>query len=69
MVQVDPGSPADKAELPPGSLLRQVGEHKVASAQEAAEALRAAKPGSMLLLRIQPPGSDVTLLRALPVPS
>jgi serine protease Do len=69
VVQVEPGSPADRAELPPGTLLRQVGEHKVASAQDAAEALRAAKPGSTLLLRIQPPGSDVTLLRALPVPS
>jgi serine protease Do len=69
VVQVEPGSPAAQAELPPGSLLRQVGEHKVASAQEAAEVLRSAKPGSMLLLRLQPPGSDVTVLRALPVPS
>ena len=69
VVQVEPGSPAERADLPPGTLLRQVGEHKVASAREAAEALRSAKPGSMLLLRIQPPGSDVTLLRALPVPS
>jgi serine protease Do len=69
VVQVEPGSPADRAELPPGTLLRQVGEHKVASAQDAAEALRAARPGSTLLLRIQPPGSEVTLLRALPVPS
>ncbi|MET0406417.1 MAG: trypsin-like peptidase domain-containing protein, partial [Cystobacter sp.] len=39
VVQVEPGSPADKAELPPGALLRQVGERKVASAQDAAEAL------------------------------
>ncbi|QRO02761.1 Do family serine endopeptidase [Archangium violaceum] len=69
VVQVEPGSPADRAELPPGTLLIQVGEQKVASAREAAEALRSAKPGSMLLLRIQPPGSDVPLLRALPVPS
>ncbi len=69
VVQVEPGSPADRAELPPGPLLRQVGDQKVATSQEAAAALRAAKPGSMLLLRIQPPGSDVTLLRALPVPS
>nr|WP_143177496.1 Do family serine endopeptidase [Cystobacter ferrugineus] len=69
VVRVEPGSPAEQAELPPGSLLRQVGDQKVANAQEAAEALRSARPGSMLLLRIQPPGSDVTLLRALPVPS
>ncbi|EPX55920.1 HtrA protease/chaperone protein [Cystobacter fuscus DSM 2262] len=69
VVRVDPGSPAEQAELPPGSLLRQVGDQKVANTQEAAEALRSARPGSMLLLRIQPPGSDVTLLRALPVPS
>ena len=68
VVQVEPGSPADRAELPPGTLLRQVGDQKVATSQEAAAALRSAKPGSMLLLRIQPPGSDVTLLRALPVP-
>gem|GEM_PF-6462527 len=69
LVAVEPGSPADRAELPPGALLRQVGDHKVASAHDAAEALRSAKPGSMLLLRIQPQGSDVTPLRALPVPS
>ena len=69
VVAVEPGSPADRADLPPGALLRQVGNHKVASARDAAEALRSARPGSTLLLRVQPPDSDVTLLRALSVPS
>ncbi|WP_044198330.1 Do family serine endopeptidase [Hyalangium minutum] len=69
VVQVEPGSPAERAELPAGTLLLQVGGQKVSTAREAAEALRSAKPGSVLLLRIQPPGSAVSLLRALPVPS
>ena len=69
VVSVEPGSPADHADLAPGTILRQVGNHKIASAQDAVEALHAAKPGSTLLLHVQPPDSDVTLLRALSVPS
>ncbi|PTL76347.1 peptidase S1 [Vitiosangium sp. GDMCC 1.1324] len=65
---VEPGSPADRADIPAGALLRQVGNHKVASAAEAADLLRSASSGTTLLLRIQPPNADVTLLRALTVP-
>ncbi|MGZ3460177.1 MAG: PDZ domain-containing protein, partial [Archangium sp.] len=65
---IEPGSPAERADIPAGSLLRQVGNHKVASATEAAEALRSASSGSTLLLRVQPPNSYVDLLRALKEP-
>jgi serine protease Do len=65
---VEPGSPAERADIPPGAILRQVGNRKVTSAAEAAEVLRSASSGTTLLLRVQPPRSDVALLRALTVP-
>lgn len=68
VVAVEPGSPAERGGLVPGMVLVQVGDQKIASASDAAQALTAAKPGAALLLRVRMPGSESTLLRAVEVP-
>jgi serine protease Do len=68
VMAVEPGSPAERGGLVPGMVLVQVGDQKVASAEDVARALNAAKPGSALLLRVRAPNSDTTLLRAVEVP-
>ncbi|ATB45371.1 Do family serine endopeptidase [Corallococcus macrosporus] len=68
VVAVEPGSPAERGGLIPGMVLVQVGDQKITSVADAAQALTSAKPGSALLLRVRTPGSDSTLLRAVEVP-
>ena len=68
VMAVEPGSPAERGGLVPGMVLVQVGDQKIASAEDVAKALSAAKPGAALLLRVRAPNSDTTLLRAVEVP-
>ncbi|QDE88271.1 MULTISPECIES: Do family serine endopeptidase [Myxococcus] len=68
VVAVEPGSPAERGGLVPGMVLVQVGDQKIASVSDAAQALTSAKPGAALLLRVRMPGSESTLLRAVEVP-
>jgi serine protease Do len=53
VVRVEPGSPAEDAGLHAGDAILQVGRAPVASANQAATALKAVKPGSRVLLRVQ----------------
>jgi serine protease Do len=66
LVFVEPGSPAEKADLRANMLVDQVNGQKIGSAQELLRALHAAKPGSTLLLRVALKNGH--LLRALTVP-
>ncbi|MFB1479268.1 Do family serine endopeptidase [Corallococcus sp. RDP092CA] len=68
VVAVEPGSAAERAGLAPGMVLTQVGDQKVSSVAEAAQALTSAEPGAALLLRARVPGQDGALLRAIEVP-
>jgi serine protease Do len=66
VVDVDPGSPADRAGLQPGMVIVEAGGKQVRNPREFAQVIRGAKSGSSLLLRIQVGESRV--LRALPIP-
>ncbi len=63
---VEPGSPAEKADLRPNMLVTEVNGKPVRSARQFLEALHAAKSGSTLLIKVQVKGGHV--LRALTVP-
>jgi serine protease Do len=67
VVSVLPGSVADAAGLSPGQLITELAGAKVHSAQEAMGALKAARPGHTVLVRVLDPGGDPGLL-ALAVP-
>jgi len=68
ITDVVPGSPAERAELQPSMVVVEADRKPVKSADEFLRILKAAKPGSTLLLRVQVPGGSGRLLRALTVP-
>jgi serine protease Do len=69
ITDVQPGSPADDAQLIPGMVVLEAGGKKVASADELSRILREAKPGSTVLMRVRlPTREDNTALRALTIP-
>ncbi|HZX42767.1 MAG TPA: trypsin-like peptidase domain-containing protein, partial [Myxococcaceae bacterium] len=71
ITEVQPGSPADAAELAPGMVVTEAGGKKIASADDLSRVLKEAKPGSTILLRVQvrlPNREESSLLRALVIP-
>jgi serine protease Do len=66
LVFVEPGSPAEKADLRPNMLVTEVNGKPVRSAKQFLQELHAAKSGSTLLIKVQLKGGHV--LRALTVP-
>ncbi|WNG61258.1 Do family serine endopeptidase [Archangium gephyra] len=67
IVAVDPGSPADRAGLQPGMVVVEAAAKQVRNPREFAQIVRAQKPGTVLLLRIQV--GENRVLRALPIPA
>jgi serine protease Do len=63
---VQPGSPAERAQLEPGMVVVEVNRKPVASARELGDIIRKAPAGSTLLLRVALPGGRA--LRALTLP-
>ena len=71
ITEVQPGSPADAADLAPGMVVTEAAGKKIASADDLSRILKDAKPGSTILLRVAIPQSnreEATLLRALTIP-
>ena len=71
ITEVQPGSPADAAELAPGMVVTEAGGKKIANADDLSRVLKDARPGSTVLLRVTirlPNREENTLLRALVVP-
>ena len=71
ITEVQPGSPADAAELAPGMVVTEAAGTKIASADDLSRILKDAKPGSTILLRVQvrlQNREESTLLRALTIP-
>ncbi|HEX8538793.1 MAG TPA: PDZ domain-containing protein, partial [Cystobacter sp.] len=66
IIEVDPGSPAERAGLQPGMVIVEAGGRPVNNPREFAQAVRGQSPGSVLLLRIQL--GESRLLRALTIP-
>jgi serine protease Do len=64
--EVRPGTPAERAELRPGMVVLEAGGKPVRNAKDLETALRTAKPGSILLLRVQ--DEQGKYLRALQIP-
>ena len=67
VVDVQPGSPAERAELEPGMVVVEANRKPVNNAAELAALIRKATPGSTLLLRVEVPRGG-RYLRALPIP-
>ena len=67
IIEVDPGSPADRAGLQPGMVVVEAAGKPVSSPRDFAQAVENQKPGEVLLLRIQV--GESRLLRALPMPA
>jgi len=70
ITEVQPGSPADKAGLEPNLFIIEANSQVVTSAGDLSRILRAAKPGTTVLLRAQVRGGEQanTMLFALEVP-
>jgi serine protease Do len=68
ITDVQPTSPAERAELVPGMVVVEANRKPVKTAQDLRRIIKAAPKGSTLLLRIQGPGDNNRLLRALQVP-
>ncbi|EPX58505.1 HtrA protease/chaperone protein [Cystobacter fuscus DSM 2262] len=66
IIEVEPGSPAERAGLQPGMVIVEAGGRPVNNPREFAQAVRGQAPGSVLLLRIQL--GESRLLRALTIP-
>ncbi len=64
--EVRPGTPAERAELRPGMVVVEAGGRPVRSAKDLEAAIRGAKSGSVLLLRVQ--DENGKYLRALQIP-
>jgi serine protease Do len=70
ITDVQPGSPADEAELLPGMVVTEAAGRKIASADDLSRILKQAKPGSTILIRVRLPiREESTRLAALTVPS
>jgi Trypsin-like serine proteases, typically periplasmic, contain C-terminal PDZ domain len=70
ITDVQPGSPADDAELVPGMVVTEAAGKKIASVNDLSRILKEAKPGSTILLRVRLPGpGENTRLAALTVPT
>ncbi len=70
VTDVQPGSPADDAQLLPGMVVTEAAGKKIASADDFSRILKEAKPGSTILLRVRLPGREEnTRLAALILPS
>ena len=67
VVEVLAGSPAERAELRPGMVVVEAGGKPVKSDEDLLKAIKAAKPGSVLLLRVQI-AEGGRFLRALQIP-
>ena len=67
VVDVQPGSPAERAQLEPGMVVVEANRKPVRSADELAALIRKAESGSTLLLRVETPRGG-RALRALPIP-
>jgi len=67
IVGVDPGSPADRADLSPGMVIVEAGGKPIKNPRELAQVVKGARSGAVLLLRIQMPEGG-RLLRALTIP-
>jgi serine protease Do len=70
ITEVQPGSPADKAGLEPNLLVTEANGQLVGSAGDLSRILRAAKPGSTVLVRAQARGGEqaASMLYALEAP-
>ncbi|MBI3185769.1 MAG: trypsin-like peptidase domain-containing protein [Myxococcales bacterium] len=68
ITDVLPGSPAERADLRPGMLVVEAAGKAVRSADDLISAIRSAKSGSTLLLRVHMAASGGKLLRALRLP-
>lgn len=68
ITNVNPGSPAERAELAPGMVVVEANKKPVKSAQELSKILRGAKSGSTVLLRVVTGQGGSRLLRALRIP-
>jgi serine protease Do len=66
ITSVEPGSPADHADLRPGMVVIEAGGKPVNNARDLSRILRDAKSRSTVLLRIEIPNGRI--LRALPIP-
>ena len=66
ITSVEPGSPADHADLRPGMVVIEAAGKPVNNARDLNRILRDAKSGSTVLLRIEIPNGRI--LRALPIP-
>jgi serine protease Do len=66
VTSIEPGSPADHADLRPGMVVVEAGGKPVNNARDLNKILRDAKSKSTVLLRIEIPGGRI--LRALPIP-
>lgn len=66
VTNVDPGSPADRAELRQGMIIVEANGKPVKRARDLAQVLREAKSGSTVLMRIQVEGGRI--LRAMAIP-
>jgi serine protease Do len=70
ITEVQPGSPADKAGLEPNLLVTEANHQLVGSAGDLSRILRAAKPGTTILIRAQARGGEqaASMLYALEAP-
>jgi serine protease Do len=67
VTEVQPGSPAERADLEAGMVVVEADRKPVRSAEELAKLIRKAPSGSTLLLRVEAPGGG-RFLRALRLP-
>jgi serine protease Do len=66
IVEVTPGSAADRAELQPGMVVVEANGNPIQRAEELKQALRGARKGEVVLLRVQ--AGEGRALRALTIP-
>jgi serine protease Do len=68
IVEVQPGSPAERAGLRRGEVVVEANHKPIKSRDELVRALTDAKPSSTLLLRVVAPGNEGRFLHALEIP-
>ena len=68
ITEVSPGSASERAELSPGMVIVEAGRKPVRGAGDLLKAIKAAKPGTTLLLRVHAQGGGGRMLRALTLP-